>query len=145
MYVKINKKITNFLQRQPNKWSIELGICKTTQSSSDANLGIFYFPISYVLSHKSLILKHLHYTLTIYCQIEIVKLNHKLTFKTSIIENQYLRWKINLMLYKINNIWYTNDLSLEKKPIRCKHVYKIKYKVDGIEWPKAHCFVTGYT
>ena len=45
-----------------------------------------------------------------------------------------------------NNTWTLTPLPVSKKPIGCKWVYKIKYKVDGsIERYKARLVAKGFT
>lgn len=58
------------------------------------------------------------------------------------------RWqeamKAKIEALESNGTWTIKDLSLRKEAIRCKWVYRIKYKSDGtIEHFKAHLIVLG--
>jgi len=99
------------------------------------------YPITSVLSYKSLSKEHLKYTLA------ITSTHEPHTYTEAC---QDVKW-IDVIHKEIkaledNKTWYFTDLPKGKKPIGCKWIFKIKYKSDGtIERHKARLVAKGYT
>jgi len=99
------------------------------------------YPISSVLSYKSLSKDHLNYTLAITASHEPQSYSEA---------SQNVKWidaiHKEIKALEDNKTWYFTDLPKVKKPIGCKWIFKIKYKSDGtIERNKASLLAKGYT
>jgi len=99
------------------------------------------YPISFVLSCKSLSKEHLNYTLAITASHEP---------QSYAKASQNIKWidaiHKEIKALEDNKTWYFTDLPKGKKPIGCKWIFKIKYKSDEtIERHKARLVAKGYT
>ena len=98
-------------------------------------------PLNSVLSYSRLSSSHKHFVLSISTSTEP---------KTYAKASQHGCWlkamKAELQALQTNNTWTLTDLPANKKAIRCRWVYKIKYHANGsVERYKAQLVAKGYT
>lgn len=98
------------------------------------------YPLSAVLSYNQLSSSHKAYTYILSTQHE------PSSFKEAV---QQIEWKQamdeKLQALELNNTWTIVPLPLDRKPLGCKWVFKLKRKADGsIERYKARLVPKGY-
>ena len=98
------------------------GMSSNTQSQKST----CQYPIENYMTYKNISPTHLHYL----CNIDTA--HEPYTYKEAIKDEHWIKaMKCEIDALESNHTWDIVPLPKDKKPVRCKCVYKIKYKPNG--------------